>query len=60
MANRTEDWDKPDFTREEKPATIAEPPAVVTIKPVSRGIKFYRIASCQFSAEVTRSHNRST
>jgi site-specific DNA recombinase len=40
IANLAEEWDKPDFTMEQKQAAIAETLTTVIIKPVGRNVKF--------------------
>jgi site-specific DNA recombinase len=40
-ANLAEEWDKPDFTIEQKQAAIAESLTAVIILPAGRGIKFH-------------------
>ena len=41
IANLAEEWEKPDFTIEQKQATIAETYTTVIIKPVGRGVPFH-------------------
>ncbi len=41
IVNLAEEWDKPDFTMEQKQAAIAETLTAVIIKPVGRGAKFH-------------------
>ena len=41
IANLAEEWDKPDFTMEQKQAAIAETLTAVIIKPVGRGVPFH-------------------
>ncbi len=41
IANLAEEWDKPDFTMEQKQAAIAETLTAVIIKPVGRNVKFH-------------------
>jgi len=41
VANLAEEWDKPDFTIEQKQVAIAATLAAVIIKPVGRGISFH-------------------
>jgi hypothetical protein len=38
--NLAEEWDKPDFTMEQKQAAIAETLTAVIIKPAGRGVRF--------------------
>ena len=39
--NLAEEWDKPDFTMEQKQAAIAETLTAVIIKPVGRASRFH-------------------
>ena len=41
IVNLAEEWDKPDFTIEQKQAAIAETLTAVIIKPVGRGFRFH-------------------
>ena len=41
IANLAEEWDKPDFTTEQKQAVIAETRTAVIIKPVGCGVPFH-------------------
>jgi len=41
VANLAEEWDKPDFTMEQKQAAIAQTLTAVIIKPVGRGGRFH-------------------
>jgi len=41
IANLAEEWDKPDFTMEQKQAAIAETLTAVIIKPVGRNVRFH-------------------
>jgi site-specific DNA recombinase len=41
IANLAEEWDKPEFTMEQKQAAIAETLTAVIIKPVGRGVPFH-------------------
>ena len=41
VANLAEEWDKPDFTMEQKQAAIAATLTAVIIKPVGRGVPFH-------------------
>jgi hypothetical protein len=41
IVNLAEEWDKPEFTMEQKQAAIAETLTAVIIKPVGRGMKFH-------------------
>ncbi len=41
IANLAEEWDKPDFTMEQKQAAIAQTLTAVIIKPVGRNVKFH-------------------
>jgi site-specific DNA recombinase len=41
VANLAEEWDKPDFTLEQKQAAIAQTLSAVIIKPVGRGGRFH-------------------
>jgi len=41
IVNLAEEWDKPDFTMEQKQAAIAATLTAVIIKPVGRGVKFH-------------------
>jgi len=41
VANLAEEWDKPDFTMEQKQAAIAQTLEAVIIKPVGRGGRFH-------------------
>jgi site-specific DNA recombinase len=41
IANLAEEWDKPDFTMEQKQAAVAETLTAVIIKPVGRGVPFH-------------------
>ena len=41
VANLAEEWDKPDFTMEQKQAAIAQTLTAVVIKPSGRGVRFH-------------------
>ena len=41
VANLAEEWDKPEFTMEQKQAAIAQTLTAVIIKPIGRGAKFH-------------------
>ena len=55
VANLAEEWDKPDFTMEQKQAAMAETLAAVIIKPVGRGIPFHPDHIGPVFREATRS-----
>ena len=49
VANLAKEWDKPDFTMEQKQAAIAQTLEAVIIKPVGKGNGSIQIRSCRYS-----------
>ena len=41
IVNLAEEWDKPDFTMEQKQAAIAETLTAIIIKPAGRNVRFH-------------------
>ena len=55
VANLAEEWEKPDFTMEQKQAAIAQTLEAVIIKPAGRAGGSIPIRSCRYSAAKRRS-----